>query len=128
MSRIPKSLNLATLLLLLASGVSILPISQPGIVPPVQAQTNETKKAEAERLFNEGMQLFQQGTAESYQQAITKWEQALPLWRNLGDQAQEAFINLALGKWMVQQGVRSQSLPSPRKLVIGARDNKSFFY
>jgi len=77
MSRIPKSLNLATLLLLLASGVSILPISQPGIVPPVQAQTN---------------------------------------------------INLALGKWMVQQGVRSQSLPSPRKLVIGARDNKSFFY
>jgi hypothetical protein len=27
-------------------------------VPPVQAQTNETKKAEAERLFNEGMQLF----------------------------------------------------------------------
>ncbi|MCE2674396.1 MAG: hypothetical protein LW635_12520, partial [Microcystis sp. 53598_E5] len=119
---------LATLLLLLASGVSILPISQPGIVPPVQAQTNETKKAEAERLFNEGMQLFQQGTAESYQQAITKWEQALPLWRKLGDKVQEAFINLALGKWMVQQGVRSQSLPSPRKLVIGARDNKSFFY
>jgi len=109
MSCIPKSLNLATLLLLLASGVSILPISQPGIVPPVQAQTNETKKAEAERLFNEGMQL-------------------LPLWRKLGDKVQEAFINLALGKWMVQQGVRSQSLPSPRKLVIGARDNKSFFY
>jgi len=88
-------------------GVSILPISQPGIVPPVQAQTNETKKAEAERLFNEGMQLFQQGTAESLQQAITKWEQALPLWRKLEDKAQEAFINLALGKWMVQQGVRS---------------------
>ncbi|MFM6383198.1 MAG: hypothetical protein ACKPH4_15585 [Microcystis panniformis] len=85
-------------------------------------------RTQAQQLFDEGMQLFQQGTAESYQQAITKWEQALPLWRKLGDKAQEAFINLALDKWMVQQGVRSQSLPSPRKLVIGARDNKRSFY
>ncbi|MFM6407474.1 MAG: tetratricopeptide repeat protein, partial [Microcystis sp.] len=100
----------ATLLLLLASGVSILPISQPGIVPPVQAQTNETKKAEAERLFNEGMQLFQQGTAESYQQAITKWEQALPLWRNLGDKAQEALINLALGRVYDLLGFKPKAL------------------
>ncbi|MFN7569545.1 MAG: CHAT domain-containing protein [Microcystis sp.] len=105
-----KSLNLATLLLLLASGVSILSISQPGIVPPVQAQTNETKKAEAERLFNEGMQLFQQGTAESYQQAITKWEQALPLWRNLGDKAQEALINLALGRVYDLLGFKPKAL------------------
>ncbi len=105
-----KSLNLATLLLLLASGVSILPISQPGIVPPVQAQTNETKKAEAERLFNEGMQLFQQGTAESYQQAITKWEQALPLWRNVGDKAQEALINLALGRVYNLLGFKPKAL------------------
>ncbi|CCI19165.1 conserved exported hypothetical protein [Microcystis aeruginosa PCC 9807] len=105
-----KSLNLATLLLLLASGVSILPISQPGIVPPVQAQTNETKKAEAERLFNEGMQLVQQGTAESYQQAITKWEQALPLWRNLGDKAQEALINLQLGRVYSRLGFKPKAL------------------
>ncbi len=112
---------------LLSGGLSPLVMAaEVAIAQTTIAQTDT--RAEAERLFNEGMQLFQQGTAESYQQAITKWEQALPLWRKLEDKAQEACINLALGKWMVQQGVRSQSLPSPRKLVIGARDNKSFFY
>jgi hypothetical protein len=51
MSRNSKPLNLATLLLVLASGLSILPISFPGIVQPIEAQTNETQKAEAERLL-----------------------------------------------------------------------------
>ncbi|NCS12159.1 MAG: tetratricopeptide repeat protein [Microcystis aeruginosa G13-09] len=56
------------------------------------------------------MQLFQQGTAESYQQAITKWEQALPLWRNVGDKAQEAFINLALGRVYDLLGFKPKAL------------------
>jgi len=49
-----------------------------GEIAPIKiAQTD--KRAEAERLSNEGLQLFQQGTAESLQQAIEKWETALPL-------------------------------------------------
>ncbi|NCR21330.1 MAG: tetratricopeptide repeat protein [Microcystis aeruginosa L111-01] len=56
------------------------------------------------------MQLFQQGTAESYQQAITKWEQALPLWRNVGDKAQEALINLALGRVYNLLGFKPKAL------------------
>ena len=112
---------------LLSGGLS--PLVMAAEVASAQTTIAQTDtRTQAQQLFNEGMQLFQQGTAESYQQAITKWETALPLWRKLGDKVQEAFINLALGKWMVQQGVRSQSLPSPRKLVIGARDNKRSFY
>ena len=112
---------------LLSGGLS--PLVMAAEVASAQTTIAQTDtRTQAQQLFNEGMQLFQQGTAESYQQAIIKEETALPLWRKLGDKVQEAFINLALGKWMVQQGVRSQSLPSPRKLVIGARDNKSFFY
>ncbi|TRV64305.1 MAG: tetratricopeptide repeat protein [Microcystis panniformis Mp_MB_F_20051200_S6D] len=56
------------------------------------------------------MQLFQQGTAESLQQAIIKWEQALPLWRNLGDKAQEALINLALGRVYDLLGFKPKAL------------------
>jgi hypothetical protein len=47
-----KPLNLATLLLLVTSGLSILPISLAEILQPVQAQTNETQQTEAERLLN----------------------------------------------------------------------------
>ncbi|MCA2643390.1 MULTISPECIES: hypothetical protein [unclassified Microcystis] len=92
--------------LLLSGGLSPLVMAaEVAIAQTTIAQTDT--RTQAQQLFDEGMQLFQQGTAESYQQAITKWEQALPLWRKLEDKAQEAFINLALGKWMVQQGVRS---------------------
>ncbi|MFN9735399.1 MAG: hypothetical protein ACK544_16095, partial [Microcystis sp.] len=92
--------------LLLSGGLSPLVMAAEVAIAHTTIAQPETR-TQAQHLFEEGMQLFQQGTAESYQQAITHWEQALPLWRKLEDKAQEAFINLALGKWMVQQGVRS---------------------
>jgi tetratricopeptide (TPR) repeat protein len=68
------------------------------------------QSSQAQKLFDEGMQLFQQGTAESLQQAIAKWEAALPLWRKLGDKAQEAFINLALGRVYDLLGFKPKAL------------------
>jgi CHAT domain-containing protein len=83
-------------------------------VNPVLAQNNvsnpEAKKAEAERLFNEGMQLFQQGTAESYQQAIAKWEAALPLWREAGDKSKEALTLVGIGFVYSNLGEKQQAL------------------
>ena len=67
MSRTSKSLNLATLILLLASGVSIVPISLPGIVQPVQAQTEAERKAEAYRLLQQG---FKQLQISQYREAL----------------------------------------------------------
>jgi hypothetical protein len=65
MSRTSKSLNLVTLLLLFASGLSILPIFLPEIVQPVEAQTNETQQTEAERILNLCREGFGQKEAES---------------------------------------------------------------
>ena len=66
--------------------------------PIVQAQTTEELNAEADRLLNEGFQLFKEGTAESLQQAIEKFKQALPLYQQLEDKSKEALIHLALGR------------------------------
>jgi hypothetical protein len=75
MSRTSKPLNLVTLLLLFASGLPILPISLPGMVQSVQAQANETQKAEAERLLKLCREHLSQNQPEaaiqSCQQAVT---------------------------------------------------------
>ncbi|MFY7803236.1 MAG: hypothetical protein ACOVQ7_07420, partial [Limnoraphis robusta] len=62
----------------------------------VIAQTDPN--VEAERLFNQGFELFQQGTAESYKQAIVVWEKALQLYRQTGNLEGQAFSLLGLGR------------------------------
>ncbi len=63
---------------LLSGGLS--PLVMAAEVASAQTTIAQTDtRTQAQQLFNEGMQLFQQGTAESYQQAITKWEQALSI-------------------------------------------------
>ncbi len=72
------------------------------------AQTDPN--AEAERLYNQGFELFQQGTAESYKQAIVAWEKALQLYqqtRNLGGQANSL---LGLGRIYDLLGDKQQAL------------------
>jgi CHAT domain-containing protein/Tfp pilus assembly protein PilF len=74
----------------------------------VIAQTDPN--VEAERLFNQGVQLFRQGTAESYQQAIVALEKALQLYqqtRNLGGQANSL---LGLGRIYDLLGDKQQAL------------------
>ncbi len=77
----------------------------------------------AKQAFNQGVQLCEQGTAESLQQAIAKFEQALPLYRQLGDKAQEArtlfyigFVYDALGEKQKALDYYNQSLPLTRTL------------
>ncbi|GJD19300.1 hypothetical protein RIVM261_042560 [Rivularia sp. IAM M-261] len=61
---------------------------------PATTQVDATR-AEAERLTQEGAQLYKQGTAESLVAAIQKWEAALVLWQKLGDkQWQAGTLNL----------------------------------
>ncbi len=56
----------------------------------VIAQTNPN--VEAERLLQQGFELFQQGTAESYKQAIVVWEKALQLYQQAGNLEGQAAI------------------------------------
>ncbi|MEB3281297.1 MAG: CHAT domain-containing tetratricopeptide repeat protein [Lyngbya sp.] len=61
----------------------------------VIAQTDPN--AEANRLFNQGVELFQQGTAESYKQAIVALEKALQLYSQAGNLRGQAASLLGLG-------------------------------
>ncbi len=79
--------------------VSVLLLSQVKTVQAgrsfmIGAQQGETSqsggRAEAERVFDEGMKLYRQGTAKSLQQAIDKWEEALKLYQQIGDKARQA--------------------------------------
>ncbi|MEA5565051.1 tetratricopeptide repeat protein, partial [Anabaena sp. UHCC 0399] len=56
---------------------------------PENTQQNATRAA-AERLSQEGLQLFQQGTAESLRQARDKWLEALKLWQQIDNKTWQA--------------------------------------
>ncbi|MEY3065729.1 MAG: hypothetical protein RLZZ532_2521, partial [Cyanobacteriota bacterium] len=59
-------------------------LKKPGFLPQTLIAQNSSN-SEADRLYQEGAELFQQGTAESLQQAIPKFEQAAILYRQAGD-------------------------------------------
>ncbi len=87
----------------------------------VIAQTDPN--AEAERLLNQGFELFQQGTAESYKQAIPVWEKALQLYQQAENLEGQAISLLLLGRIYDDLGDKqtalsyyNQSLPVWRQL------------
>ena len=63
---------------------------------PETTQQNATRAA-AERLYQEGKQLYQQGTAESLREVIGKWQEALKLWQQVDDKSWEATILVRIG-------------------------------
>jgi len=74
-------------------------LKKPGFLPHkniIIAQNSSD--SEADRLYQEGLQLFQQRTAESLQAALEKWEAARQLYRNVGDKVKEAVMLLGMGK------------------------------
>jgi tetratricopeptide (TPR) repeat protein len=74
----------------------------------VIAQTDPN--AEADRLYDRGVELFQQGTAESYQQAIVAWEKALQLYQQDGDLEGQALILAGLGRIYSDLGDKQTAL------------------
>ncbi|WP_458368100.1 CHAT domain-containing protein [Limnoraphis robusta] len=74
----------------------------------VIAQTDPN--AEAERLFNQGLELFQQGTAESKKQAIIVWEKALQLYQQAGNLQRQAITLNNIGKLYSDLGDKQQAL------------------
>jgi CHAT domain-containing protein len=70
----------------------------------------DATRTEAEKLTNEGSQLFQQGTAESLIAARKKWEQALVLWQKLGEKQLQSAIFQLLGRVYDDLGDKQQAL------------------
>ena len=94
------------------------------------AQSPAATKENAERLFKEGMKLYQQGSAESLRQAIKKWEEAILLLRAVGDRRGEAItlnnIGLvydALGEKQKALDFYNQALPIRR--AVGDRGGEA---
>ncbi|MFB2935184.1 tetratricopeptide repeat protein, partial [Aerosakkonemataceae cyanobacterium BLCC-F154] len=86
--RLPK-LSIATFIALLTvvADTSISFYSLTSLpVPKVLAQTNSEKKAEADRLLQQGIQQFQ---TSKFREALQSWQQALVIYREIGDRKGE---------------------------------------
>ncbi|MFN6472966.1 MAG: CHAT domain-containing protein [Nostoc sp. SerVER01] len=76
---------------------------------PGTTQQNATRAA-AERLTQEGVQLYKQGTAESLRQAIGKYQEALKLWQQIDYKGWEAFSLVGIGRVYSDLGEKQEAL------------------
>ena len=74
------------------------------------AQSPAATKENAERVFDEGMKLYQQGSAESLRQAIQKWQEARLLYRAVGDRRVEAITLTGIGRVYDALGEKQKAL------------------
>ncbi|WP_261224258.1 tetratricopeptide repeat protein [Ancylothrix sp. D3o] len=83
--------------LLLMLNLILLPVPVTGtLAKPLQISQQtptvpmDTRRTEADRLFKEGLDLFQQNTPQSLPQALERWEKALQLYQTLGERTKKA--------------------------------------
>ncbi len=92
MDRLSRLANLTMVAVLAGVPVAVL---STGLMESSTAQTAQPRKAEAERIFLQGVKLYQ---SKRYREAITAFDSALTLYRQIKDRKGEAASLLALGK------------------------------
>ncbi|MCZ8242652.1 MAG: CHAT domain-containing tetratricopeptide repeat protein [Microcystis sp. LE19-131.1A] len=75
---------------------------------PLLVQTD--LRQEADRLLQEGAELFQLGTLEGYQGALGKWQQALKLYQQLDSKSEQALVLTSLGRIYSDLGEKQKAL------------------
>ena len=80
------------------------------IVQNLETTQQNNTRAEAEKLTNEALQLFEQGTAESLTKAREKWQAALVLWEKLGDKSWQAITLAGIGRVYSDLGEKQKAL------------------
>ncbi|WP_146034031.1 tetratricopeptide repeat protein, partial [Nostoc cycadae] len=75
-----------------------------------QLETQDANRTAAECVFQEGVELYQQGTAESFKQAIAKFKIALQLWQKVGAVREQAVTLGYLGVIYSVLGEKQQAL------------------
>jgi CHAT domain-containing protein len=98
--RLLRSVSLLLLTLLLLAGTLVAQTEQ------------ETKRAEAMRLYNEAGQSFQEGSKESLERAVLKLQQARLLFQSSGDGSGEANSLLGIGSIYSALGENQKALES----------------
>ncbi|NCS24239.1 MAG: tetratricopeptide repeat protein [Microcystis aeruginosa BS13-02] len=78
------------------------------IASPLLVQTD--LRQEADRLYQEGFELFQLGTLEGYQGALGKWQQALKLYQQLDSKSEQALVLTSLGRIYDNLGEKQKAL------------------
>jgi tetratricopeptide (TPR) repeat protein len=81
-----------------------------GLEGMVERVAQSTESPEADRLLQEGVQLYQQRTAESLRGAIEKWEEARRLYREAGVQDWEALALIGIGRVYSDLGEKQKAL------------------
>ncbi|BAY24038.1 TPR domain protein [Calothrix sp. NIES-2100] len=99
-----------SLLLLSESTVASVGSYKLKIAQQPATTSQDATRAEAEKLRQEGLQLFKQGTAESLRQALVKWQEALKLWHQVGDKQWQAFTLLGIGRIYEDLGDKQEAL------------------
>ncbi|MEA5549857.1 tetratricopeptide repeat protein [Anabaena cylindrica UHCC 0172] len=95
---------------LLVDSVAAMPRGTGLQIAQQQGTQQEAIRAKAERLLQEGIQLYQQGTKESLLQAINKWEQALPLMRAVRERDGETATLIGIGRVYSDLGEKQKAL------------------
>ncbi|MGL4498032.1 MAG: tetratricopeptide repeat protein, partial [Planktothrix sp.] len=103
----PKPLE--TLFLLTISNHQPTELKKPGFLPQTLIAQNSSNP-EADKLLQEGYQLFQQGTAESLRAALEKLEAARQLYHAAGDKEKEALTLMGIGRINDLLGEKQQAL------------------
>jgi CHAT domain-containing protein/Tfp pilus assembly protein PilF len=78
------------------------------IASPLLVQTD--LRQEADRLYQEGFELFQSGTLEGYQGALGKLQQALKLYQQLDSKSEQALVLTGLGRIYDDLGEKQKAL------------------
>ncbi|WYM02926.1 MAG: CHAT domain-containing tetratricopeptide repeat protein [Gloeotrichia echinulata CP02] len=104
------SLTVLLSLVMLAESVGATPRNTQLQIAQQSGTPQDANRAAAEKLSQEGLELFKQGTAESQRQAIKKLEEALKLWRQVDDKKWEATTLNNIGSVYSSLGEKQQAL------------------
>ncbi|MEG3943150.1 tetratricopeptide repeat protein, partial [Microcoleus sp. w2-18aC4] len=83
------------------------------------AQTQAQRKAEAERLFNQGLQQYQ---ISQFQAALQSWQQALIIYRELKDRQSEGAALGSLGIAYLSLGDYAKAIEYTQQWLAIARE------
>ncbi|XGV95305.1 MAG: tetratricopeptide repeat protein [Leptolyngbya sp. BL-A-14] len=114
-TRCTTSLVMLMMTILPATGSSLL------TVLPAQAQAQDTRKAAADRLLNQGREQFQ---TSQFEAALQSWQQALNLYRAIKDRQGEGWASGNLGSASQSLGNYPKAIEYAQQWLAIAREIK----
>jgi CHAT domain-containing protein len=117
----PRRIGIPALITLLAAAATPL---APNVLllfstSPVLAQTSANRKAEADRLFQQG---FEQYNTNQFQSSLQSWQQALAIYKETGNRQLEAKSLNNLGNTYYSLGQYPQAIKSYEQSLAIAQD------